>query len=117
MFILGAAAGTLVTQKVYQQRMGNFFRNEPRMMREFIVMRLSRELHLDPAQIEQLRAIVRETHAQIRDVRRQFRPQIEEILEHSQDRIRAILRPDQRETYERIVAERKNRRMGRENNQ
>ncbi len=116
-FVLGAAAGALVTFGIYHQKMERGFREEPRRMREFIVGRLGHELHLDPAQMEQLRTIVRETHMEIRNVRRQFRPQIEEILSRSQDRVRAILRPDQLDKYERIIAEQKKRRMNRENEQ
>lgn len=114
-FLLGALAGTLVTFNVCHQRMESGFREEPGRMKEFIVGRLGRELKLDQAQMEQLRTIVRETHTEIRSVRRQFRPQIEEILSRSQDRVRTILRPDQREKYEKIVAEHNRRRMHREN--
>ncbi len=116
-FLLGAAAGALVAFSVCHHRTESGFREEPRRMREFIVGRLGHELGLDTAQTEQLRAIVRETHMEIRNVRRQFRPQIEEILARSQDRVRAILRPDQREKYERIIAEQKKRRMNRESDQ
>jgi hypothetical protein len=113
-FFLGAAAGAIVTYEIYQQRIGNVFRNEPRSMRELIVRRLHHELHLDPAQTEQVRIIVSDTQARIREVRRRFRPEIEEIMEHSREQIRAILRTDQRERYERIIAEHKRRRLGRE---
>ncbi|HWR58550.1 MAG TPA: periplasmic heavy metal sensor [Thermodesulfovibrionales bacterium] len=116
-FLLGAVAGGLVTHTVGHKKMENGFRDEPKKMKEFIVGRLSRELHLDPEQREQLRSIVRETHIEIRNVRRQFRPQIEEVLARSQDRVRSILRPDQRERYEKIISEQKKRRLDRENSQ
>lgn len=113
-FLLGALAGTLVTFTICHHRAESGFREEPGRMRDFVVRRLSRELHLDQAQVEQLRTIVQETHVEIRNVRRQFRPQIEEILTRSQDRVRTILRPDQREKYERIIADQRKRRMGRD---
>lgn len=116
-FLLGALAGGLVVHTIYHQRMESGFRDEPRRMSEFIVGRLSHELHLDPAQMEKLRTIVKETHVEIKNVRRQFRPQIEEVLARSQDRVRSILRPDQLERYEKIIAEQKKMRMDRENNQ
>lgn len=114
-FLLGALAGALVTHTLYQRKFDDVIRGEPRTMREFVVRRLSHELHLDPSQVEQLRAIIRETHAEMRNVRRQFRPQTEEILARSQDRVRALLRPDQLEKYERIIAERKRKRESEEN--
>lgn len=109
-FLLGALAGALVTHKIDQHRIAGIIRGEPGAVGELIVRRLNYKLSLDPAQVEQLRAIVYETHDEIRNVHKQFRPQIEEILERSQNRVRAILRPDQLEKYEKIVAERKMRR-------
>lgn len=114
MFLLGAAAGGLVTHEFHQLRIGHVFRNEPRSMRELIVRKLHRELHLDSGQTGQVRVIVGDTQTRIREVRRRFRPEIEEIMERSREQIRAILRPDQRERYERIIAEHKRRRLGRE---
>jgi hypothetical protein len=109
-FLLGALAGGLVTYEINLQKVERVVRGEPRSTREFIVQRLDRELQLDAAQREQLRAIVEETHLEMKAVRKQFRPQIEEILIRSQDKVRALLRPDQREKYEKIIAERRKKR-------
>lgn len=111
-FLLGTVAGALVTHQIYQHRMESFMRGGPRP--EMIVQRLNHELHLDAAQLTQLRSIVQETSSEIREVRKQIRPRIREILERSQDKVRAILRPDQREKYEKIIAERKKRRESEE---
>lgn len=112
-FLLGSLAGALITHEIYQHRIESFIRGEPK--RELIVQRLSHQLNLDAAQLSQLRLIVEETYTGIKNVRKQIRPQIEEILESSQNRVRAILRPDQREKYEKIIAERKKRREKEEN--
>ena len=109
-FLLGAVAGGLVTYRVCQQNIENIMRDDPRTMRELIVRRLQHKLNLDPGQLEQLRAIVRETHAEMKTVRRRFRPEIDQILERSQAKVRAFLRPDQLERYDRIVAERRRKR-------
>ena len=83
-------------------------------MQEFIVRRLNRELQLEPSQVKQLRIIVMETHDEIRKVRQQIKPQIEEILARSQNRVRAILNPVQLEKHEKFIAECNKRRMHRE---
>ncbi|MFA6054774.1 MAG: hypothetical protein WC769_05300 [Thermodesulfovibrionales bacterium] len=116
-FLLGLLAGALITHEIYKHRIENIIRGDPKAMRELIVQRLNHKLHLDTAQLEQLRVIVNETHAEIKNVRKQIRPQIEEILESSQNRVRAILRPDQLEKYEKIIAERKKRRENKENSE
>jgi hypothetical protein len=115
-FLLGALAGALVTHTIYRQKVENIIKEEPRTMSEVIVQRLNRKLDLDPAQLEQIRAIVRDTHAEMKNVRRQIRPQIDAILERSQAKIRGILRPGQLEKYEKILNERKKRRQNEENN-
>jgi hypothetical protein len=72
-----------------------------------IVRRLSWELRLDRVQREQLRAIVRDRQQEIKAVRRQVQPQIEDILSRSEAEVRAILRPRQQEKFDKLVAERK----------
>jgi hypothetical protein len=112
-FLLGSLAGALITHEIYQHRIESFIRGEPK--RELIVRRLSHQLNLDATQLSQLRVIVEETYDGIKNVRKQIKPQIEAILESSQNRVRAILRPDQLEKYEKIIAERKKRREKEEN--
>jgi hypothetical protein len=112
-FLLGSLAGALITHEIYQHRVESFIRGE--LKRELIVRRLSHQLNLDAAQLSQLRVIVEETYDGIKNVRKQIKPQIEAILESSQNRVRAILLPDQLEKYEKIIAERKKKREKEEN--
>ena len=109
-FLLGSLAGVLITHEIYHHRIESIIKGEPNAMRELIVQRLNHKLHLDTNQLSQLRDIVKETHEDMKNVRKQFRPQIEEILLRSQNRVRAILHPDQLEKYEKIVAKRKKKR-------
>jgi len=111
-FILGALAGGLAVHSIYQHRMGG---DVPRRSGEFIVQRLNRKLHLDTNQLEQLRGIVKETQSEMRTVRNKIRPEIEEVLSRSQARIRALLTPEQADTYDRLIAERKKKRDNDEN--
>ncbi len=113
-FLLGALAGALLTHGIYQQRIAGIFRGEPSSMQEVIVNKFSRDLHLESSQVGQFRAIVKETQEEVRKVRQQVKPQIEEILARSKNKVRAILSPVQREKFEKIIAERDRRRMRRE---
>ena len=110
-FALGAVAGALVTHRVCQHRMESLVGGGSKAMREFIFNRMDRELKLDDSQRAQLKAIFQETHEQIKAVHGRIQPQVDEILSRADDRVRAILRPDQRERYEKFVQERKARRM------
>jgi Spy/CpxP family protein refolding chaperone len=53
------------------------------------IARMVRDLDLDPQQEERVRAIVRQSHGEIRD-----------ILDRSRDEIRGLLRPDQQERFD-----------------
>jgi uncharacterized protein YneF (UPF0154 family) len=108
-FVFGALSGVIVTHTIYRQKMENIIRDEPRAMRELMIQRLNSKLHLDDAQLEQIRAIARETHAEMRAVRKKIKPEIEEVLSRSQAKIRRILRPDQLEKYDQIILERRKR--------
>jgi hypothetical protein len=106
-FMLGAICGGAVTHLVNRTRMEAFVGRGPEAREEMLVKRLTRQLELDSRQLEQIRPIVHETHASIRLIRQQSRPQVEGLLDESQRRISAILRPEQREKFEKIIAERK----------
>jgi Spy/CpxP family protein refolding chaperone len=102
-FVLGALAGSFMTVGIIRHR---FHRGQAgQAMADHIVRKLSWDLRLDATQREQLRAIVndgrKEMHA--------LRPQIEAILTRSEAKVRAILRPDQQEKFDKLVAERKAR--------
>jgi Spy/CpxP family protein refolding chaperone len=102
-FVLGMAAGGLVTLGVIRHR----WMRGPQAMADFAVRRLSWELRLDAAQRQQLRAIVADTQQEMKAVGQQVQPQIEQTLGKAEHRVRAMLRPDQREKFDKLVAERK----------
>jgi len=108
-FLLGAAGGALVTHMIHEARFERFISGGHRTREDVIVERLTRKLDLDGRQQEQVRAIMHETHDGIRQVRSRIHPQIEALLTAGQDRIKAVLRPDQREKFDKIIAERKQR--------
>ena len=106
-FALGAICGGAITHMLHRTRTEAFGGGQAR--EEFLVKRLTSQLDLDSQQLELIRPIVHETHAGIRRIRQQSRPQIEVLLEESQRKISAILRPEQREKFVKIIAERKAR--------
>jgi len=108
-FLLGAASGALVTHMIHKARFEHFISGGHRMREDVIVERLTKKLDLDGSQQEQVRAITHETHEGIRQVRNRIHPQIEALLTAGQDRIKTVLRPDQREKFDRIIAEWKKR--------
>ncbi|MBT1073466.1 hypothetical protein [Pelotalea chapellei] len=108
-FALGAASGAIVTHMVHRARMESFIKGGPEAKEEVIVSKLTRKLDLDSRQQEQVRAIIHENHRAMQQIRKQYHPQIQAILEQGQARIATILTPEQREKFRVIIEERKKR--------
>jgi Spy/CpxP family protein refolding chaperone len=106
-FILGTLCGTLGTHLFYKCGMDSIISSNGENREERLVNRLDRKLDLNAGQKEQVRAIVHETQEDIRQVRRQFRPQMEAAIEKAQTKIGVLLTPEQRKKFEQIIAERK----------
>jgi hypothetical protein len=108
-FLLGMLAGGLVTAKVFQRGMAQALGGRPNMAGEIMAWRTARYLRLDATQRQELRAIVREAQQQMWTVREQVHPQVQAVLSNTEQRVRAILRPDQAARFDRLLAERKGR--------
>ncbi|MHB1025095.1 MAG: hypothetical protein ACYC24_05225 [Desulfobacteria bacterium] len=109
-FLLGALAGAAVLHRVDRQRVEAVLSGRGGATVDLIVKRLTRSLDLDPAQRDQVRAIVTETRRDIVEIRKPVQAKVEATIEHSRARVRAILRPDQQEKFDRIQSERRKRR-------
>lgn len=109
-FVLGVASGVLGTHIFYKSRIEALTCGESRGREDHILRRLGRDLSLDGQQRDRVKTILHETREEMKIVRKQYRPQIEAVLEKGHDRIRQILRPEQLEKFEKIAAERSARR-------
>lgn len=108
-FVLGILCGILATHLMYNYRIESILSGRAQTREEVIVNRLDRKLGLDKKQEKQVRAIIHETHEQIKVLRNQLRPQTETIIEKAQAKITTVLTPGQRTRYEQMIAERKER--------
>lgn len=109
-FLLGALAGAAVVHRYDRQSVEAVLSGKGDATAELVVRRLSRSLDLDPAQRDQVRAIVTETRREIAEIRQPVQARIDAALESSRGRVRALLRPDQQEKFDRIQSERRKRR-------
>ena len=109
-FLLGALAGAAIVHRVGRQSVEAVLSGRGGATVDLVVRRLSRSLDLDPVQQDQVRAIATETRRDIVEIRKPVQGQVEAAFERSRVRVRAILRPEQQEKYDRIQAERRKRR-------
>jgi len=106
-FVLGGLAGSITTIGVVRHRLVHGHGSQ--MMANLIVRRLSWELRLDRDQRSQLRVIVAEGQTEMKAVHKQIQPQVEDVLTRSEAKLRVLLRPDQQEKFDKLIAERKAR--------
>lgn len=107
-FVLGVVAGGLVSMKVCRH-----MRPGPPPV-SAVMHKLDKRLGLNPDQHAQVEAIIRGAHAQMDSVRKETLPRIDSIMDSARDRIRAVLTPEQREKFERLVRRWDERRKQRE---
>ncbi len=105
-FLLGIACGAVATHMAYKSRMENFVSGRPGMREEILLKRLSDRLQLDEQQRAAVQTIIHGTQAEMKEIRKQFRPQMKIVLEKSRVEVRKILRPDQQKKYDQFIAER-----------
>ncbi|NVN91484.1 MAG: hypothetical protein HXX11_12910 [Desulfuromonadales bacterium] len=109
-FMLGAASGSLATYMVFRSQCETSSGGSPHSRESMLLKRLTGQLELDSQQQERVMGIIHETHGKIRQIRQKMHPEIEVVLKESQQRISALLRPDQQVKFMKIIEERKARR-------
>jgi len=72
-----------------------------------LVDRLSSELQLDSSQQEQVRKILDDRRGRLEDVHREARERFDREQRELHDAIRAVLRPDQQQKFDRFVDRRR----------
>lgn len=76
---------------------------DPQERTDRLVKRFKKRLDLDAAQEKRVRAALYQMFTETRALRRHARPAIRRTREQARDRIRAVLRPDQRARYEQML--------------
>ena len=72
-----------------------------RLPGESVVARMNKELHLTPAQLSQIRDIMKDTRLQIMQYQRDFRRQRRQAFLEGLQQIRGTLTPEQQEIFDR----------------
>lgn len=109
LFAVGAAAG-VAADRLVLARGDRGGRPPGPPSPEAVVERMRRDLDLDAQQAERVRAVVAERHEGLRALFERIDPEAEALRRDANARIRELLRPEQRERFDRSVAEREQRR-------
>lgn len=107
-FCLGAASGMVIGRRMgpppFRGPMGPARGGPPGPM---LLDRLTSELKLDAAQTVQVRKILDERRDRLEEVHRQARDRFEKEQRDLHDAIRAVLRPDQQQTFDHFLEHRR----------
>ncbi len=104
-FMLGMMAGGILTAKIIQKKVREVILGGPEAVANMIVPQMSRQLGLEAKQREQLRVIVLDTQKEMKAVRKQAQPQIMEVLDRAEGKIRIILKPEQLKAFDQLVVQ------------
>lgn len=108
-FVFGVIVGGAGAGGAAWKKMREVLQGGPEAVMNVIVHRLDRDLKLDSAQKRKLQSIVDDTRIQLRQSRAKIEPEVEQTLRESEERVRAILYPEQMKKFEELI------RTGREN--
>ena len=112
-FVVGFIAGALA-MNVYRSRQRAFSRANGHGRFEQVLDKLN----LSPEQRTQVGAIFDDARAQLTEVRKESGPKFREVRERTDERLKAVLTPEQWEQFQQVTnesRERRQHRRGREN--
>jgi hypothetical protein len=104
-FLFGAVCGSVLTIAVIQKQAKLLFHGGTARDEDPIVAKLRRELKLDGTQQTAVRKIVVDARAQIEAIKQRVQPETRAVLAEGEEKVRAILRPDQAARFEKLLGE------------
>jgi Spy/CpxP family protein refolding chaperone len=103
-FFAGVVAGVvgtrIVVRRVVQQAIAH-----PEKMQSLLERNLTRKLRLDDGQQAKLHAILTDSRGQLRALREEFQPQAAAVFRGADEKISALLTPEQAARYEKLKQE------------
>ncbi len=116
--LAGAAVERSVIQKVIVPRRpppapgtGRFTPEADTRRRSDMLDRMTKDLELTPAQRAGIDSVMQHSDSLLHGIRLEIQPRLEQVLASSRSAIDSRLAPEQRVKYEKMVAERRSRRV------
>jgi hypothetical protein len=98
--VIGVVGTRVVVRHAVQQAVLH-----PERVQVVIERNLARRLRLDGGQQAKLHEILSEAHGQLKDLRREYQPQVIVVVSHTEQQIDAILTPGQQARLEKLKEE------------
>jgi len=101
-FVSGVIVGSAVGGLYMNHRIGGFLHGGAPAMRKVIMQKLTTELNLTTDQQDEIDEIVEETQLQLQQLRAQYRPQMEEIVDTGIATIKTRLSAEQQKKLDEL---------------
>jgi hypothetical protein len=98
--VIGVVGTRVVVRHAVQQAVLH-----PERVQAVIERNLARRLRLDGGQQAKLHEILSEAHGQLKDLRREYQPQVIVVVSNTEQQIDAILTPGQQARFEKLKEE------------
>jgi hypothetical protein len=103
-FLAGVAAGVVGTRMAIRHWVNTAIQR-PENFQILLERKLRWQLHLDPRQRVEVHRILTDTRVQLRDLRKEYRPQVVAVLTNTEAQISDVLTPEQKAQFERMQQE------------
>lgn len=103
-FLAGIVVGVVGTRVVVRHIVREAILH-PEKVQALMERNLTRRLRLDDGQQAKLHGILSEAHAAMKDLRREYQPQVFEVISNADGQITAILTPEQQAKFEKLQAD------------
>lgn len=103
-FLAGVAAGVVGTRIAIRHWVSTAMQR-PENFQILLERNLRWRLHLNPHQRVEVHRILTDTRVQLRDLRKEYRPQVVAVLTNTEAQISAVLTPEQQAQFERMQQE------------
>jgi hypothetical protein len=103
-FFAGLVIGVVGTRAVVRHIVNTAILH-PEKVQAVMERKLTRNLRLDNGQQVKLRQILSDAHAQLQDLRQQYRPQLTGVFSNANAQINSMLTPEQQARFEKLKSE------------
>lgn len=102
-FVFGVIVGGVGASAGIAQKIRDVISGGPEAVVRELVKVLDKELKLEPEQKRMLQGIADETHIKLRQSRAKIQPEVDRTLGEAEEKVRAILYPNQIEKFDKLL--------------
>ena len=117
LFLIGGLVGLLSDRLYMEQKLRSLKELTPEQREAYILQKYTQELHLTEAQQTEIYKIIHEKFEEIAQHTQRYKANVDRIRQHHDERIKALLTPEQRQLFDEMKQRIKKRWKKEKNNE